>query len=178
MFRLIIVIIFIGIQTIVNGQIYSGIDGSLSFTSDAPLEVISAKSENLQGALDLSKKTFAFKLYIRSFDGFNSPLQKEHFYENYLEADLYPNATFTGKIIENINEGENKVRAKGLLSIHGVENEVIIMIDVNKEKEIITFKSDFKVKLDDYNIELPKIVYQKIAETVDVHTNGTLVLRS
>lgn len=178
MFRLIIVIIFIGIQTIVNGQIYSGIDGSLSFTSDAPLEVISAKSENLQGALDLSKKTFAFKLYIRSFDGFNSPLQKEHFYENYLEADLYPNATFTGKIIENINEGENKVRAKGLLSIHGVENEVIIMIDVNKEKEIITFKSDFKVKLDDYNIELPKIVYQKIAETVDVHTIGTLVLRS
>jgi polyisoprenoid-binding protein YceI len=178
MFRLVVLIIFICIQIHGNAQIYSGINGELNFTSDAPLEVIKAKSENLQGALDLSKKTFAFKLYIRSFDGFNSPLQKEHFYENYLEADLFPNATFTGKIIENINEGENKVRAKGILSIHGVENEVIIIIYINKKNEIIEFKSDFKVKLDDYNIELPKIVYQKIAEIVDVHTEGTLVLRS
>src|SRR5262245_21481143 len=61
--------------------------GIISFRSDAPLEVIKATSEKLHGRIDPVRRTFAFKVLIRSFEGFNSPLQQVHFYENYLESD-------------------------------------------------------------------------------------------
>ena len=50
-------------------------------------------------------------------------MQKEHFNENYLESDKYPDATFAGKIIEDVDFTKNNtitVRAKGILTIHGV----------------------------------------------------------
>ena len=96
--------------------IYTVEKGHVSFTSEAPLEVIKANSKQLRGAMNLDENTFAFVVSTRSFEGFNSPLQKEHFNEKYLESDLYPNTTFTGKIIEKIDfstPGEYKLRAKG-----------------------------------------------------------------
>ncbi|HSG67217.1 MAG TPA: hypothetical protein VK994_00825, partial [Bacteroidales bacterium] len=99
--------------------VYSGSNGTILFKSDAPLELISAKSDELKGALKLSDGTFAFTIDNRSFKGFNSPLQQEHFYENYIEADKFPSSTFVGKIIEPIDpqgKGEYAVRAKGILN--------------------------------------------------------------
>ena len=65
----------------------------------------------------------------RSFKGFNSPVQQEHFYENYIEDDKFPRSSFQGKIIEKIDAnltGDFNVRAKGILDIHGVKQERII----------------------------------------------------
>jgi len=61
-------------------------------------------------------------------------LQKEHFNENYLESDKYPEASFKGKIIEDIDldkDGEYEVRAKGELTIHGIMQERIIKANIN-----------------------------------------------
>src|SRR5258706_14622796 len=69
--------------------LYQTINGKISFKSEAPLELIRASSDQLIGLLDNDKKNFSFKINIRSFQGFNSPLQKEHFNENYLESDKY-----------------------------------------------------------------------------------------
>ena len=41
--------------------------GKAHFVSDAPLELIEARSEELKGALDVSQNTFAFTIAIRSF---------------------------------------------------------------------------------------------------------------
>jgi hypothetical protein len=54
---------------------------------------------------------------MRSFQGFNSPLQKEHFNENYVESDKFPEASFKGKIIEDQDltvDGTYELRAKGI----------------------------------------------------------------
>src|SRR6478735_5467738 len=99
--------------------IYQTVSGTISFRSEAPLELIRASSDQLIGLLDNDKKNFSFKINIRSFQGFNSPLQKEHFNENYLESDKYPEASFKGKIIEDIDldkDGVYEVRAKGELT--------------------------------------------------------------
>src|ERR1043166_9418670 len=101
--------------------VYQTIKGRIDFRSDAPFEIIRASSNELLGLLDISKKNFAFKVGIRSFQGFNSPLQKEHFNENYLQSDEYPDASFNGKIIEDADlavDGNYQVRAKGILTIH------------------------------------------------------------
>lgn len=158
-------------------QVYSTVDGVVSFISDAPLEIIKASSDQLQGVLDVSNRTFAFRIYIKSFDGFNNPLQKEHFNENYLEVSDYPISVFKGKILENIVEGKAKYRAKGVFEIHGVEVERIIDVSLELLDDEVKFYAIFEVPLVDHDISLPRIVYQKIAEIILVTVEGSLNIR-
>ena len=91
--------------------------------------MIEAECKQLSGVLDIEKRTLAFKVKVQGFQGFNSALQREHFNENYMESDGFPEATFTGKIIENVDltvPGEHKVRVKGMLTIPGIGKERII----------------------------------------------------
>ncbi len=103
-------------------NIYRTQTGNITFRSEAPLEIITAASNQLEGLLDHKLMTFAFVVPIISFKGFNNGLQQQHFYENYLEASRYPESSFTGKIIETVDltkPGTYNVRAKGQLTIHG-----------------------------------------------------------
>ena len=159
-------------------DLYSTENGYVKFVSDAPLELISAESQLLRGLVDPDKKTFAFKLDVKSLKGFNSPLQQEHFYENYMETDKFPSATFSGKIIEALDPGISDwqtIRAKGTIDIHGVTQERIIKCQIRFKGNEMEVKSDFTVLLADHNITIPKLVFQKIAEEIKVEINATLV---
>lgn len=152
--------------------------GSISFRSDAPLELIKASTNQLKGIFNADKKQFAFAININSFKGFNSPLQEEHFNENYLESDKYPRATFEGKIIEDIDfhsDGIYTVRAKGNLSIHGVIQERIIKCELNIKNGIISIKSNFTVSLEEHNITIPKVVHEKLASEIKVEVKVDLI---
>lgn len=158
-------------------SIYQTVNGKISFSSEAPLELIKASSNELAGLVDNDKKTFSFKINIRSFQGFNSPLQREHFNENYMESDKYPQASFSGKIIEDIDlskDGEYDVRAKGTLTIHGISQERIIKTSVSVKNKKITITGKFSVLLSDHNIPIPIVVYKKLANEIKVEINTTL----
>lgn len=172
----ILFILFIIINTC-TAQQFTMINGHIDFLSNAPLEIIKASSEQLQGVLDKDNKTFAFKIYIKSFDGFNSPLQKVHFFENYMEVREFPLATFKGKILEEIDINRKIYRAKGILLIHGIGVERIIEVNLNIDTKQVDFSASFLVPLEDHNIDLPRIVYQKIAEEINVHVHGSLKIR-
>jgi len=158
-------------------QYYKTNTGTVEFISDAPLELIKAKSEKLKGILSIDKSTFAFEMDISTFIGFNSPLQSEHFRENYLEVDRYPKATFTGAIIESVDfnkPGKYTVRAKGKFNIHGVDKPMMLNIALNvKENEIIA-DSEFDILLKDFEIDIPRIVYKKIADLIHVKVHVAL----
>jgi hypothetical protein len=98
--------------------------GNVEFTSDAPLELIEASSDLLTGVIKISDVSFAFRVTMRSFEGFNSSLQKTHFNENYMESSKFPYTIFEGKIIEDIDfstSGTYNVRGKGSFTSHGVK---------------------------------------------------------
>jgi len=157
-------------------SIYQTTSGKIAFRSDAPLETIKAVSNDLIGLLDISKKKFSFKIDVHSFKGFNSPLQKEHFNENYMESDKYPYASFSGKIIEDVDlsiDGNYELRAKGDLMIHNVSQERIIKTNVTVKTQVITVNSGFTILLSDHNIPIPKVVYQKLADEIKVEVNAT-----
>jgi len=157
-------------------QLYQTSNGKIFFRSDAPLEIIKASSDEMIGLLDVDKKNFSLKVNMHSFQGFNSPLQKEHFNENYMESDKYPVASFTGKIIEDVDllvDGDYEVRTKGTLTIHNVPQERIIKADVTVKQKKITVHSNFSVLLSDHNIPIPKVVYQKLANEIKVEVNAT-----
>lgn len=175
--KIFFILSFLLLQNLCIGQIYATNDGKVDFVSDAPLEIIEAASDQMQGLIDLDKKVFAFKIYIKSFNGFNSPLQQIHFYENYMEADEFPIATFKGKILEPIQQGKAIYRAKGMLDIHGQSVERIIEVELDIDNQKIVYNSAFLVPLTDHDIKLPRIVYQKIAESISVTVGGEMLLK-
>ena len=143
----------------------------MSFVSKAPLETIRAASGDIEGLLNMRTGEFAFTLPVNTFKGFNSPLQQDHFYENYMETDRFPKSTFTGRLVESTTSmppGNHRVRAKGILTIHGVSVERIIPVDLMITADRITASSVFVVPLSAHNISIPRIVRQKIAEEIEV----------
>lgn len=153
-------------------------ESKVSFVSTAPHETIRASSPSMKGLVDPYTRAFAFSIHNTSFSGFNNPLQKEHFNENYMETDKYPDCSFSGKIIDDIDfskQGVTVVRAKGLLLIRGVSKERIIKAQVTIKDNKILVSSVFDVPLNDHDIRIPRIVYQKIAPVVTVTLNASMV---
>ena len=159
---------------------YKVSSGSIFFRSEASLEIIKAQSSELKGILVTDKKQFAFIVSIRSFKGFNSPLQQEHFNENYMESNKFPAASFEGKIIEDIDftkDGVYSIRTKGNLSIHGVVQERIIKSEITVKNTNISIRSNFTVLLSDHNIPIPKVVHEKLASEIQVDIKADLVTK-
>ena len=155
--------------------------GEISFASNAQLEVINATSNKVQGIINITTSEFAFKVDIRSFNGFNSELQRQHFYENYMETEKFPSASFSGKIIEQIDfsqDGTMEVRAKGDLDIHGEKQNRIIKCKVTIKNHTAILDSHFLVLLIDHNIKIPKIVNQKIATEIEVVFKATMTAQT
>jgi polyisoprenoid-binding protein YceI len=152
----------------------------ISFASNAELEVIKASSDQVQGLLDPSTNKFAFSIKILSFKGFNSELQRDHFNEKYMESERFPAASFSGKIIEELDltkNGTYDLRAKGDLEIHGVKQTRIIKSQLTVNGTKVSIDATFIVPLSDHNITIPKIVGQKIATEIEVVFNATMVLK-
>lgn len=184
MYKYLIIIPFLIIVLISEAQnsndtIYECINGEIKIESDAQLELIQASSNEIQGLINVEKKIFAFKARIRSIKGFNSPLQQEHFYENYMEAEKFPFASFSGKIIGQVDmlkTGEQNVRAKGFLNIHGIKVERIIKCQMIIGNNGFYIGSVFTVPLSDHNISIPKLVTFKIAEEIKVEIEAEFTL--
>jgi polyisoprenoid-binding protein YceI len=141
---------------------------SVTFFSDAAIEDITATTTKASGIIDLSEKKFAFSIPIKEFE-FEKTLMKEHFNEKYMETEKFPKATFTGTI-DNIDKDalEQQVKATGKLTIHGVTREVEIPASIKKEGAINHVNSKFVVRLEDYAIQIPQLLFQNIAESVEV----------
>ena len=149
----------------------------MGLTSNAELELIKASSIETQGIIDPATNQFAFSVPVSSFKGFNSDLQRQHFNDNYMETTKYAKASFSGKIIEQVNWTRDSVytiRAKGELDVHGQKQTRIIKAKLTVRKNELLVDADFNVPLADHNISIPRIVSQKIATEIDVKFKATL----
>lgn len=156
---------------------YSSSTGTVRFATKGPLGLIKAESKKLSGTFDTEKKTFSFTIPVASFEGFQNQLQKKHYNEKYMESEKIPHATFKGKIIEDIDykaTGVYPVRAKGMMTIHGVSKEIIVKSKITIKGGQILAESVFNVLLGDYNIKIPTIVSQQVEENIQVEVKMLL----
>lgn len=159
---------------------YTTRNAKIDFTSEAQLELIKAASNNVKGLIDPATNQFAFTIDVNSFQGFNSMLQREHFNEKYMESEKYPKATFSGKIIEQVDfmsDGSYDVRAKGDLDIHGVKQTRIIKSKITIKNGSLKINATFDVPLADHNITIPTVVSQKIATLIKVQFDASMSLQ-
>lgn len=106
---------------------------------------------------------------------------QEHFNEDYVESDKYPNSTFVGKIlnIKDIDFSKNSkydVAVEGKLTLHGVTRDVKNIGTLVVENNKAYAKSHFFIRLEDYDIDVPRALIKTIAQTVEVNVDFVLIL--
>ena len=166
-------LILLSAVVISNAQVYTAKSGSASFYSEAPLENIEATSSSVQSILNTSTKSVAFIISIRSFQ-FKKDLMREHFNEKYMESDKFPNATFSGKINEDLDlakDGTFSVTSTGKIAMHGQEKEITVPGTFTVKNGEATLQSNFPLAVADFKIEIPQLLFQNIADTVAVKIN-------
>ncbi len=155
-----------------TAQKYLTKNGYIKFYSHAPLEDIEAHNYQVNSALDTITGEFVFKVLIKSFE-FDKALMQEHFNENYMESDKYPDATFKGKVIniDDINfskDGIYKAKVAGDLTIHGVTNKLNMEGSFMVDEKNIKGDAVFTINLNDYKIKVPGSLTRNISEEIEI----------
>jgi polyisoprenoid-binding protein YceI len=86
-----------------------------------------------------------------------------------MESEKFPKAVFQGNIAgyDKTKDSQNVVSG-GKLTIHGQTREVEIPGTIKRDGNKLQMTGKFMVKLADYNIEIPQLFLQNIAEEVEV----------
>ena len=153
-------------------QTYVSKNGMIRFYSQAPLEKIEAVNRQVNTALMAPTGDFVFKVLIKSFN-FEKAMMQEHFNENYLESDKYPEATFAGKVtnIKDINftkEGSYPAVVEGKLTLHGQTQPMKQNGILEIKNDAVTARAKFNILLADYRISIPNTVVNNISKSIEI----------
>lgn len=161
--------------------IYKGRESVIRFSSHTALEDIRAESTAANSVWDAKTGMLQFTVKILSFN-FPNALMEEHFNENYMESEKFPNALFKGTLSgmtvdQAATPGTYPVTFAGDFQVHGVTRPLKATAKATVDAAgVVTAESDFKVKLADFGIKVPDAVGQKIAEVIEVHVEVKLEL--
>ncbi len=176
--KIALIILLFTTGTSIFGQQLKTRSGEIAFEATMPaIEEVAAKNKTASCILDKSNGNFASQCLVKAFK-FKIPLMEEHFNENYMESTKFPKSTFSGKILNfdasKLSSTKTAYDLEGDLTIHGVTKKVKtkVMLVLNGAKVIAT--SSFIVKPQDYKIEIPNLVKDKIAKDVKIAFNYTL----
>jgi hypothetical protein len=155
-------------------QRYFAEKSKVTFFSDGVVEDITAGNTKVTSIFDVLKGDIAFLLSIKDFE-FEKKLMQVHFNEKYMESEKYPKSSFQGKIVgfDITQKGVQQVKAVGKLSIHGITKDIEVPGTVEVRDGQLLVKSKFMVKLVDYNIKVPQIIWKNIAQQVEVNIDFT-----
>ena len=155
-----------------QAQLYFTKNGNISFSSKTILEDIRAENNQVICVLNFSTCEIQFSLLNNAFH-FPKAKMEEDFNEEYMQSEKYPMSTFKGTML-NINkinfqqDGKWKVNVTGNLQIHGVTKNITIPAIITIQNTRATAAATFTVSIKDFNIRIPSVTANKIAENVEI----------
>lgn len=172
--KILLLSLCLGVYSAISAQSkYMTRNGMVKFEAEGPVKD-DVKATNNQAACILNAETgeVVFQIAIKSFI-FKKALMQEHFNENYMESHKFPKAVLKGKILdfEKLDlskDGTYEVEVSGILEMHGVKNQVTEKGQLTITDGSIELHASFWVTLADYNIEIPKLVENKLAKQAEV----------
>jgi polyisoprenoid-binding protein YceI len=150
--------------------------GRIFFDASGPLEKIEAINDKSTSVVDFSTGQIEFGVLMKAFL-FERALMQEHFNENYVESDKFPKATFKGVIadpasIDRTKDGTYPVKVTGKLTLHGVTRDIATTAVFVVKNGAVSASSDFKIEAADYDIEIPALVKDKVAKTININVQS------
>ncbi|MEP0262715.1 YceI family protein [Dokdonia sp.] len=162
------------------GQKYYTKTGTLNFEGSVEaFEPVKASNETTTAILEVSTGKIAVLGLIKGFR-FRNALMEEHFNENYMESNKYPKATFNGVVndfsIKDI-DSEKEYKVEGDLTIHGKTKKVVAAIVIVKNGDTIDVNTNFVVTPEDFDIDIPSVVSEKISDKINIVASFNLKKR-
>ena len=153
-------------------NLYQTKTGLISFFSETPVRNIEAINNLVASLINTETGEVVFSVPVKEFK-FEKSLMEEHFNENYMESTKFPKATFKGKItnMSAVNlavNGDYRAAIQGDITIHGVTKPIQADATLSVSNGLIHGVSKFDLLVADYNIEVPKVVRDNVAKTVQV----------
>lgn len=147
-------------------------EGKVHFYSKAPMEEIDGLNKKATSIVDSQTGQIEFSILMKAFE-FEKALMMEHFNENYVESDKFPKSVFKGTISNNADvkwttDGSYPVKVTGKLTLHGVTKDITADGTIDVKNGIPSAHSTFNILLKDFNIEIPKVVKDKVSESVKI----------
>ena len=173
--RIVLVSALLMLVSGLHAQKYFTRSGQISFFSSTSMEDIEAHNKTVTAIFDSQSGAIQFSVTMKSFQ-FEKALMQEHFNENYVESGKFPKATFKG-VIENASSldftknGTFTAEITGKLTIHGVTNDVVTTATFTVKNGVVTGEAKINVNPEDYKIEIPGVVREKIAKELTVSMN-------
>src|SRR3954470_10405306 len=164
------------ISVCVNAQDYITRNGNISFYSHTPLEDINAENNEVASALNSSTGSFEFKAAIKSFH-FKKTAMEQHFGdEDYIDAEKYPKASFSGKItnlssVDFTKDGNYNVTVQGNLTVRDVTKPITVQGAISVKSGSVTAQAKFDVNRKEYHVIGPAFVQQKIEDEIHISVN-------
>ncbi len=106
---------------------------------------------------------------ISDFRSDNSE-RDEHMGEMF-EQKKYP---YIALDIEQVSKEDKNYTIKGTLQMHGTKKSVVIPAEITKKDDTWHIVSYFHVKVSDYGMEPPQLLFLSVRDRVDVHADLTL----
>ena len=161
---MVVLIYIISLLTVNEDKRFIIESSNIEFYSKALLEDIQAENIESIGAIDMGTGEFVIKIPVSSFE-FPNKLMQKHFNDSYLETDRYPECTFRGTV--------NNQNASGEITLHGVTKKINIPISLEEVDGKINIDANFKIILKDHKIKIPKLLFQNIAEEIEIKVTST-----
>ena len=155
-------------QTYTTSSAHAEVHGTISVAPD-----YTATSDQLEGTIDVEKKTLSFRLALKTLKTGNSTRDK-HMYQA-LEVSEYPQVAFQGNI-QGMNSKlveKQKVTVAGEFSLHGEKKHLQIPGTVERTAEGLKFTASFSIMITDFGIERPSKLFLTVDNKHTIEVSGT-----
>jgi polyisoprenoid-binding protein YceI len=162
--------LLLSVASLLQAQVLKTKDGVIYFNpnKDQKNTEYSAQTKEATGVLDADKGTVALLVGMKTFH-FNNALLEEHFNENYLHTNKFPNATYKGSLT-GFNkdmlqkDGVYNLSSSGTVTMHGQSKPFNAPVILTIKGGTAVFKCVFNIKAKDHDIEIPALVQGKLLE--------------
>lgn len=168
-----IIVIIIGLLMALhlNAQKYFTRTGITQFeASEKAFEPVKATNNSTTAILNTKTGAVAAQVFMAGFQ-FKNALMQEHFNENYMDSHKYPKATLKG-VLNDFSKvkmtTDSSFILNGILTIKGIEREIQTEVLLKEENNRLYVTTDFSVHPEDFDINIPSLVRDKIAKEIQI----------
>jgi hypothetical protein len=169
--RLLFLILLVSSTCVFGQGKYIAKNAYISFFSSTPMENILGESNEVVTILDASNGKVVAQALMTTFH-FKRALMEEHFNENYMESTKFPKGKFEGIIVgfnkDMLTSPVSNIQISGQLTLHGIEKAITVPGTIGLENGKLVATSKFQVVPEEYKIEIPSLVRDKIAKQMDI----------
>lgn len=145
----------------------------VKFTSKMQIEDFDGTTSKIDGYFKHGEKLEGGEVYFEV--DLNSVttgmgLRDRHMRDNYLHTAKYPKTSYKGTISQVTDKGSYyEVVIDGNMNLHGVYKAKQVKGTLTKGENSLRVKTNFWVKLPDYKIEIPQLMFAKINENIELN---------